>query len=195
MKLTPVLLLFVIAGCTNGKSPDHPAPASAPTSNDSAQVVDLLKNVYRWHAKDTSHGIDFDVIVKDSFQTGLNYDSFGRRFTALEQTHFFSASFLGNYKDLGEKVNNKLVNAHPQLLNEINFDFQDSDPWTYFQDDLPDFWNQLTITEYRSGADSASLKWKVKTKDWSSEGYAVRFLKEADKWKVAYMEGFDPAKY
>lgn len=193
MKGLPIALLFVIVGCAGGNSPAH--PASAPSSNDSAEVVGLLKNIYRWHAQDTGHGIDFDVIVKDSFQTGLNYDSFGRRFSTLEQTHFFSASFLGNYRALGEKVNTKLVNAHPQLLNEINFDFQDSDPWTYFQDDFPDFWDQLTITDYRSAADSASLKWKVRTKDWSSEGYTVRFRKEAGSWKVDYLQGFDPAKY
>lgn len=166
-----------------------------PSPNDSLQMVGLLKDVYQWHAKDTGHGIDFDVVVKDSFQTGLNYDSFARRFVALEQTHFFSSSFLGNYKALGEKVNSKLVNAHPQLLNEINFDFQESDPWTYFQDDFPDFWDQLVITDYHAAADSASLKWKVKTKDWSSEGYMVRFRKEAGAWKVTYLEGFDLAKY
>ena len=193
MRPIPLALLFVavVAGCTSGNS----RSGEGPSSNDSVQVVGLLKNVYHWHAKDTGHGIDFDVVVKDSFQTGLNYDSFTRRFAALEQTHFFSPSFLENYKNLGERVNSKLVNAHPQLLNEINFDFQESDPWTYFQDDLPDFWDELIITDYRGGGDSASLKWKVKTKDWSSEGYTVRFLKEAGSWKVAYLEGFDLTKY
>jgi len=193
MKPIPLALLFVaaVAGCTSGNS----RSGEVTSSNDSAQVVGLLKNVYQWHAKDTGHGIDFDVIVKDSFQTGLNYDSFARRFAALEQTHFFSPSFLGNYKALGERVNNKLVNAHPQLLNEINFDFQESDPWTYFQDDFPDFWDKMTISDYRADGDSVSLKWKVKTKDWSSEPYTVRFRKEAGAWKVAYLEGFDLAKY
>lgn len=195
MKLSSFIILMaaLVAGCTNDDS--HRARTSGANSNDSAEVVSLVKNVYQWHAKDTGHGIDFEVIVKDSFQTGLNYDSFNKRLSALQQAGFFSSSFLGNYRTLGEMVNNKLVNAHPQMLNEINFDFQDSDPWTGFQDDFPDFWDQLVITDYRSGGDSASLKWKVKTKDWSSEGYAVRCLKEAGHWKVAYLEGFDLAKY
>jgi hypothetical protein len=196
------LLVAAIAGCTGGNShsgrvldTSQGAAASGASNSDSAAVVSLLKSVYRWHAKDSGNGIDFEVIVKDSFQTGLNYDSFNRKFAALQQTHFFSSSFLGNYRALGEKVSNKLVNAHPQLLNEINFDFQESDPWTYFQDDFPDFWDHLTISDYRAGGDSASLKWKVKTKDWSSEGYAVRFRKEAGSWRVAYLAGFDPSKY
>lgn len=197
MKSYVILLLFVVfAGCTGGKSrtgaADSPGVAAA-SVNDSADQIALLKKVYQWHA--TDRGIDFDLIVKDSFQTGLNFDSFNRRVALLQATPYFSSSFLGNYKKIGEAVNKKLTTAHPPLLNEINFDFQDADPWTWFQDELPNFWDSLTITDYHAGADSASLKWLVKTKDWSSEAYRVRFQKEAGAWKVAWLEGFDPAKY
>jgi hypothetical protein len=126
---------------------------------------------------------------------GLNYDSLNKTIGALKRTNYFSASFLDNYKKLADIVNHTLVNANPKYANEINFDFQDADPWTGFQDSDPDYWDKFRITDYRSSADSASLKWLIKTKDWSSDPYAVGFAKENGQWKVSWLEGFDLKKY
>jgi hypothetical protein len=160
-------------------------------NNDSVEILSLLKSVYKWHAKNQSNHLDFDVIVKDSFQTGINYETFNKTFSALQQTNYFSTSFLDNYKKIADYVNNKLTTANPKYLNEINFSFQDTDPWTGFQDDFRDFWDQLVITDYRADKNSASLIWRVQTNDWTSEKYAIRFTKENNKWRIAYLEGFD----
>jgi hypothetical protein len=163
-------------------------------NNDSVEILSLLKNVYRWHAKNQSNLLDFDVTVKDSFQTGINYETFNKTFSALQQTNYFSTSFLDNYKKIADYVNNKLTTANPKYLNEINFSFQDADPWTGFQDDFQDFWDKLKITNYSADKNSASLIWSVQTNDWTSDKYAVSFTKENSKWRVAYLEGFDIAK-
>lgn len=187
-----LLLLFVgivVVSCNTGNSTNRLQ------SGDSVEVINLLKDIYCWHDKYQYSLTDFPIIIKDSFQVGLNYDSLNRTISAIKQTNYFSSSFLDNYKKLADFVNNKLIDAHPQYLNEINFDFQDADPWTGFQDADPDYWNTFKIADYKSTVDSASLKWLIQNKDWSSPGYSVRFSKENGKWKVCYLEGFDLKRY
>jgi hypothetical protein len=187
-----IFLLFVSAlgvSCKQGNATYTPQPS------DSVEVINLLREVYRWHDKYQDSLTDFSIIVKDSFQVGLNYDSLNKTVGVLKQTNYFSSSFFDNYKKLADFVNNKLISAHPKYLNEINFDFQDADPWTGFQDSAPDYWDNFKITDYKSTARSASLKWLIQTKDLSSEKYSVGFSKENGEWKVSYLEGFDLEKY
>ena len=191
-----LLTVALLVNCKQ-KTSSHKRPIDSMNNSrttDSVTIVNLLKDVYQWH---NQHGIkfpDFDVNANDSFQTGLNYDSFNKTFTAIKQTGYFSSGFIDNYREIADSVNNRLATANPKLLNEINFSFQDADPWTGFQDDFPNYWNYFTITDYRLVGGSVSLKWKVKTNDWSTEGYAVTFSKENGRWKVAYLEGFDITK-
>jgi len=195
--------LIFLTGCQQNKSTSNKpsdltlnSDSSRQSSeNDSAALVSLLKNVFKWHDKNQSKLSDFDIVVKDSFQTGLNFESFNKTFEAIKKTNFFSASFLNNYRKIGEYINNKLTNAHPRYLNEINFACQEADSWTGFQDDAPNFWNDLIINDYRSSSDSASLTWWIKMNNWTSEKNPVRFVKENGEWKVSYMEGFDMDKY
>lgn len=191
--MKPFLILLsvgiFIASCNQAGSVRSSRPG------DSAEVVKLLKEIYRWHDKDQANSIDFSIIVQDSLQVGVNYDSLGRRLNVLKQTDYFSSAFVDNYKKLADQVNNKLTKANPKLLNEINFGFQEADPWTGFQDDAPEYWNKFTITDYSATADSASLKWKIQIADWTSEPYAVKFSFENGKWRVAYLEGFDLKHY
>lgn len=162
---------------------------------DSAEIVKLLKGVYRWHDKTRDSLTDFSIIVKDSFQVGVNYDSLSRTIDALKKTDYFSSAFIHNYKKLADIINNKLTTANPKLLNEINFSFQDADPWTGFQDSKPDYWDKFTINDYTATTDSAFLRWKIQTADWTSEPYTVGFSFENGRWRVAYLEGFELKKY
>lgn len=189
-----ILAAMLLVSCDRPNSSHDRQPSVPPgqsTANDSVQVLKLLKDVYRWHDKH-QYPVDFTVTVQDSFQTGLNYDSFNVSFNALKQTSYFSLSFINNYEKIAEHVNEKLTKANPKLFNEINFRFQEADPWTDFQDDAPSFWDSLTISDYKAAADSASLKWKIVQTNWSTAGYVVKFSKENGQWKVAYLEGFDP---
>ncbi len=140
-------------------------------------------------------GIDFVIIVKDSLQVGLNYDSLARTMDAFRQTRFFSQAFLDNYKAVADTINSKLVHARPLMANEISFDFQDADPWTGVQDEDSAYWDKFQIANYLATADSASLQWLIKTKDWSTDPYTVGFTKENGQWKVAAPGGFDIKKY
>ena len=91
------LLASIIAatavGC-NPKPANHDTPNPNPLPDDSTQVVSLLKNMYRWHDNNQVAVSDFFIIVKDTAQVGVNYDSLTRRMGVLRQTNFFSRSFL-----------------------------------------------------------------------------------------------------
>lgn len=193
MKLLVLYLLLLISFLSNGQT-TKPLSINNRTY-DSTQIVNLLKQVYAWHDKNQSNLPDFDVIVKDSFQTAINYDSFNRTFAAIKKTNFFSSSFINNYKKIADKINYRLINANPKYLNEINFSYQDQDPWTYFQDDAGQYWKIFKISNVIISPDKASLYWRVRIGTWSSDKYAVRFEKENGIWKVSYLEGFDLEKY
>jgi len=190
-----------LGGCRHHDS-HHPNPSSPASddnadhlsaSKDSIAQIRLLQRVYRWHEQNQAKLPDFEVVIKDSFQIRLNHESFNRVYKALKQTDYFSASFLKNYKVIGDSVNAMLTNPNKKYLNEINFSFQDADPWTYFQDEFPNFWMNFIITNYHSDTASARLKWTVEDKTWKSEPYAVRFSKENAQWKIDYLQGFDTA--
>jgi len=149
---------------------------NSPNEKDSLELAKLLQNIYKWHYKNQRKIIDFDVVTKDSFQTGLNYESFKKAFEAIKRTDYFSTTFLNNYKKIGNYINDKLVNANPKYYNEINFPCQEADPWTNFQDDAPDFWDKLKILDFKLSSDQASLKWQTQFEDWTSDKYAVSFL-------------------
>ncbi len=163
--------------------------------HDSTEIINLLKKVYEWHNKNQSKLIDFDVIVKDSFQTGINYDSFNKTFAAIKKTNFFSTSFINNYKKIADYINFKLTNANPKYPNEINFAYQDEDTWTHFQDDAGQYWKTFKISNLALLTDKASLKWCIKNGICKSNKYVVKFEKENGMWKLSYLEGFDLDKY
>jgi hypothetical protein len=190
-------LLFLFIGIGIFISACHgPVPANREAKEDSAEIVKLLKDVYSWHDKNPdSIRYDFCIIVKDSFQVGVNYDSLKKTINVLNQTGYFSSNFMENYKNLAKLINKKLTSANPKMYNEINFSFQDADPWTGFQDSDPGYWNEMKVSGYKATADSASLKWKLQTPTWSSDPYTVGFSFEKGKWRVSYLEGFDAKNF
>jgi hypothetical protein len=164
-------------------------------TNDSVEVIQLLRDVYKWHELNKSRLIDFDVLVKDSFEIGLDLQSVEKTLNAMKATHYFSTSFINNYKEISEILNHKLTNANPKYYNEINFDYQEADPWTYYQDDPGEYWNNFKLAEFKLSHDSASLKWWRQEEHSEENKYLVKFVKENGKWKVSYLAGFDKSRY
>src|ERR1700743_1307903 len=104
MKTFFICLFIVIVG----SSCNHGNPTKGPQPGDSVDVLNLLKDTYRWHDKNLNSLTDFSVIVKDSVQVGLNYDTLKATMNALKQTNYFSVSFHENYKKIADFVNNKV---------------------------------------------------------------------------------------
>ena len=158
---------------------------------DSTDIIHAMQAVYKWHdhIKDKEAYV---VIVKDSLQVGVDMAQLAATAGELKSTGYFSESFIDNYETIGKEVDNVLRHDTVKYYNEINFGFQDSDPWTFFQDDAGNYWDSFIIRDFRINADTASLKWTLRGIS-ETDGYLVKFKRDKDGWKVAYMAGFDPA--
>jgi hypothetical protein len=153
---------------------------------DSTEISNLIRDVYKWYIPNESQ-IYFDVIVKDSFQVGIDTSKLQRAITKLKGSNYFCSDFIINYERIGMAVDNKLKKG--KYYNEINFSFQDADIWTSSQDDESDLWKILKIKNLQIIGDEASLKWY--RNDDTDLGYLVKTKKENGKWRISYLEGLD----
>jgi hypothetical protein len=183
------LAIFGLVSCANNKSNTQSSTVTTNNSSDSAKLVDIVKNLYRWHAGDTGT-IDYNVICNDSFATGVDSTHLMKRVKTLESTGFFDQAFLENYIHIGLLADSTLRSS--KHYNEINFNFQEADPWNFFQDDVPQFWEHLIISNLKVNGENASLAWRV---EGTSDSYNIRFAKTKDGWKIDYMQGFDPTQF
>jgi hypothetical protein len=185
----------LIAACSQNKSTVKGDSTDSTWQKDSIDVFNSVKKVYKWHdsAKNTLQ--DFSVIIVDSFQTGIDILAFQNTLKALKESHLFSNTFINNYKDLGELINTKLTTANPKYPNEINFAYQDADPWTFFQDDAGQYWDNFVISDFKLSSDKASFKWCIQEKYSTTVKYLVELVKENNKWVISYLDGFNKKSY
>ncbi len=189
------IISILLASCSQNRTNAKIDSNDSNWQKDSLEVINSLKHVYKWHDSAKSTLMDFSVLVVDSFQTGLDFPSFEKTVKALKKSHLFSSTFITNYRELGELINKKLTTADPKYLNEINFTYQDADPWTSFQDNVDQYWNGFKISDFALSSDSASLRWWLQEQYSKTDKYLVRLIKEDGKWVVSYLDGFDKKMY
>jgi hypothetical protein len=177
-----IVTLFLCFSCS---SPSKNKTKDNKSNTDSIEITNLLKDVYKWYRINESY-IYFDVIVKDSFQVGLDTLKLKDSIDKLKGSNYFSSAFIENYKKIGLAVDNKLRNG--KYYNEINFSFQDADIWTSSQDDDIDLWKKLLVKDLIVRGEIASLKWYTDNKNF---GYLVKMKKENGTWIISYLEGLD----
>ena len=180
-----IWISFLFYSCNNPKNVDG---KFFNRKTDSTEIVKLLHNAYKWHGTEGKDIIDFQIIVKDSFQVGVDTAKSKQTLTVLKKTNYFSSGFLENYQKIWLKTDSAL--KHGKYYNEINFSFQDADPWTFFQDDAGNYWDSLKISDMALNADTASLKWMLGGK-YPTDKYMVKLKRESNVWKISYLQGFD----
>jgi len=146
----------------------------------------LLEEVYKWYSLNEEQ-IFFSAIVKDSFQIGLDTIKLKSSIKRLRNTLYFNVDFIKNYERIGLKADSILRNG--KYYNEINFNYQDADIWTYSQWNDKYFWTKLKVKDLIINGDSASLRWY--TEENRDFGYLVKTIKENGSWKISYLEGLD----
>jgi hypothetical protein len=176
---------FLLSSCNNVGSNNK-------GTDDSLQICSVLQKMYKWHDANGQNIPDFEIIVKDTLQVGVDTTELVVALNELKKTNFFTDNFLKNYEQIGRQTDYKLKHDSVKYLNEINFSFQDADPWTFFQDDAGKYWDSLKIRRFAINADTASLRWSV---DLVADtlGYLVKLKRENKEWKIDYLEGFDLA--
>ncbi len=178
-------IAFIFCSCNFSKKSDAERVYA-----DSVEISGLLQKVYQWHDKNKDRITDYDVIVKDSFQVGIDTAKLMFAVNELKKTTFFTDGFIKNYERIGRETDYKLKHDTVKYYNEINFSFQDADPWTYFQDDAGNYWDSLKIHNLAINGDTASLGWTIQDIP-INESYIVKFKREQNGWKIAYLKGFD----
>jgi hypothetical protein len=158
-------------------------------NSDSSQICKVLQDVYKWHA-DHGEEMGFTTVIQDTLETGLDTTKLAGYIRELNATGFFHNTFLQNYRRVVAHTDYKLRNDTVKYLDEINFGFEDADPWTFFQDDPGNFWDSLVLRDVAIGTDTASLKWTLSSMA-PEDTYLVRLKREQGRWKVCYMQGFD----
>jgi hypothetical protein len=185
-KLISIISIGMIIFCLGCNHLSSSEAKSNEDNADSIEISNLLREVYKWYIPNESQ-IYFDVIVKDSFQVGIDTLKLQNAIIILEGSNYFSSDFIKNYERIGMAVDNKLKNG--KYYNEINFSFQDADIWTSSQEDESNLWKILKIKDLQINKVEASLKWY--REDNKEFGYLVKMKKENGKWRISYLEGLD----
>ena len=127
LKFSIVILLFL---CISFKYPQKNEAKEKRNPTDSLEITNLLEEVYKWYSLNEEQ-IFFSAIVKDSFQIGLDTIKLKSSIKRLRNTLYFNVDFIKNYERIGLKADSILRNG--KYYNEINFNNQDADIWTYSQ--------------------------------------------------------------
>jgi hypothetical protein len=183
ISIISISMIFICLGCNHLSNSES---KSNKDNLDSTEISNLIRDVYKWYIPNESQ-IYFEVIVKDSFQVGIDTLKLKKAIINLKGSKYFSSDFIKNYERIGMAVDYKLKKG--KYYNEINFTFQDADIWTSSQEDESNLWKILKIKDLQINRDQASLKWyREDNKDF---GYLVKMKKEDGIWRISYLEGLD----
>ncbi|MCD4747290.1 MAG: hypothetical protein K8R58_13410 [Bacteroidales bacterium] len=174
-------------------------------SKDKEEIQNLIRQVLNWN--DSKRNIDLLPVVADSIDSlyiGFDIEQHNANLQKLRQTNFFANEFIENYNQiiltLDKKLKDKefddwLVGDMPPFifLNGVN-------PWCLCQDVPYNNPNPLDLVEVEIinlNSENGVLDWKwgnLKSDyhpSWKEFTYRFRVVKENNKWKIAYLQGFD----
>ena len=202
IKLTTLIFGLLLFGCNQAdtKTTSVTEEKSSTAADDKEQIQNLIRQVLNW--SDSKNTIDLLPVLtdsKDSVYIGFDLDKHKQNLDKLQQTDFFATEFIENY--------NQIILTLDQGLRNGNYDqwlvgylptfifANDHSPWCNCQDN--DDWNKVEIRVIKSADNEAELEWiwgnlSADThSSWKEFAYKFRVVKENDKWKVAYLQGFD----
>lgn len=179
-----------------------------PDNKDKEEVQVLIRQVLKW--AESKKSIDLLPALtdsKDSTCIGFDLNKHKANLDKLRETNFFASEFIENYNQIILTLDRKIKNNEFDKWNTYElppFVFaNDVDPWTLCQDipyDKPSSWNyvEIEIVNLNNGKAEAVWKWgklELNTSpDWKEFTYKFKAVKEDDRWKIAYMQGFDFSK-
>ncbi|MFM7855320.1 MAG: hypothetical protein ACKO96_26190 [Flammeovirgaceae bacterium] len=146
----------------------------------------MLITIYKWYEK--NERINHNSFFTESY--GVDTLELDSAIMEMRKTNFFSREFLINYKQVGQRTNQMLQLDSTLKMVGISFPFQDFDTWRGGQGSSPK-WDDLIIMNLLVNEDQASFKWTAT--HWDTLN--VRFKKENNQWKLAYLELLDLKMY
>lgn len=166
---------------------------------DKKEIEKLVKDMYRWNGNGDL-GYEFKNIVKDSLIVGYDIVSSEVCLKKLRESGFFAEEFVFNMNKIIKKQDELLRTGKVEWLDGdmSPFEVDNANNWCNCQDEPTDNdpYGQIKITFTKLNQKEADIFWKWNvTKDvdpsWAEPKYTIRLVKENNKWKIAWMEGWD----
>ena len=202
IKYTSFILGLLLIGCYQNES------KTTSVVDDKEQIQNLIRQVLNWG--ESKNSIDLLPLLtnnKDSICIGFDLDKLKLNLDKLRKTNFFGEEFIENYNHIILTLDKKIKSNEfgKWNTNELPaFGFaNDINPWCVCQDvpyDKPNPWNLVLIKVITLDNEKGELTWtwgsdnttSFANSEWSKDfGYKFRVIKENEKWKISYLQGFD----
>ncbi|RZL37216.1 MAG: hypothetical protein EOO96_05470 [Pedobacter sp.] len=204
-KLTTLIFGLLFFGCNqeNTKAnPDQQEKVFIAVS-DHEQIQSLIRQVLNW--VENKNAFDLLPVLADGrnrVYTGFDLDKHKQNLAKLKQSNLFATSFIENYNQIILTLDKgmKKGNYDRWLVGNLpTFTFANGvDPWTLCQDvpyEKPNPFDFIETNILNASKGEVIWKWgKLKPKtdqSWKNFTYKFKVVKENDKWKIAYLQGFD----
>lgn len=169
--------------------------------DDKEQIINLVKQVYKWQMADTSKN---DMVplkdAKDSNYVGIDLNKHKIRLDELRKANFFSDEFIDNYNKIVLTVDRKLKSKEYEWpVGDLPPFGNDADPWCNCQDYPNDtaWWNAINFRFIDIDNKKSTLAWTWASSEFDKDRheYTVRVVKINGVWKISYLQGFDFNEY
>lgn len=173
---------------------------SSTSTDDKEQIQNLIRQVLNW--SDSKNSIDLLPVLadsKDSSYIGFDLDQHKQNLDKLRKTNLFASEFIENYNQIILTLDKGLRegNYDQWLVGDLpTFNFSNDDsPWCNCQDN--DDWSKVEVRVIKLTNNKGELEWtwgylNADThSNWKKFSYKFRVVKENNKWKIAYLTGFD----
>lgn len=172
-------------------------------SKDKEEIRNLIRQILNWAKSEESINL-LPVMTKnnDSICIGFDFDKHNLNLKKLKATNLFAQEFIENYDQIIKTLDKRIKNKELAQwnINELpTFIFaNDVDPYCLCQDipyDNPSPWDFVEIDIIN--LDKGKINWKwgnlppSSDQSWKDFLYKFRVVKENNKWKIAYLQGFD----
>jgi len=194
LTLTIFILGLLLSGCS------HANNKTTSATDDKEEIQYLIRQVLKWSdSKKTINLLPVLTNNKDSIYIGFDLDKHKATLVNLRETNFFTTEFIENYNQIILTLDKKLRNKEFEywLVGDLpTFIFaNDVNPWCLCQDNLDWEFVEVEIIDLKS--DNGELNWKWgnlssnNDPSWKEFSYKFKVVKDNNKWKIDYMEGFD----
>jgi hypothetical protein len=201
LKFSALLIGLVFLGC----NPSSQKPIDTKSQTASPQIVDiqkekneiqvLIRQVLIW--SDTCKTFELYPAISDehdSLYIGFDMNKVNGNITILRQTGFFSKGFIEKYNQIIRTLDKKLRNKEIEWLVgdmqtfNFNMSYIDVNPWCLCQGFSISQFDDIEIVNLNNSVGDLKFKW-TQGSDWIDFKFSV--VKEDNRWKISYMEGFD----
>ncbi len=205
IKLTTLIFGLLLFGCkqTDNKSTSVTVEKVETSTDEKEQIQNLIRQALNW--ADSKNSIDLLPVIadsKDSLYLGFDLELHKQNLDKLHQTNLFASEFIKNYNQIILTFNKGLKNGKYEqwMVGELPpFNFSsDVNAWTLSQDVPYDNPNPFDFVEVKLlDIDKGEVNWKwgkpelITDPSWKEFEYKFKVVKEDNKWKISYLEGFD----